>query len=227
MAAEITDVIYADRGRCYDDDRRRDYGSGWGAVGGALVGGGFGAAAVSVWDKVNDTKASIEGVKATVQEARAGIYKDISDKAEGTNGRIAGAARGLLNHRFATERTLCDLGYKVNNDIRDAKDANLNSDRAIMERLYNMERSQSDCCCEVKGLIREIKSDIMLQAERNHCETMAGQKDLACLIKDQAKDQEIARLNRELKHKDDVQLNQKLNFLIQREIGGTAAATAV
>lgn len=56
---------------------------------------------------------------------------------------------------------------------------------------------------------------------------MAGQKDLACLIKDQAKDQEIARLNRELKHKDDVQLNQKLNFLIQREIGGTAAATAV
>ena len=103
----------------------------------------------------------------------------------------------------------------------------MNSDRAIMERLYNMERSQSDCCCEVKGLIREIKSDIMLQAERNHCETMAGQKDLACLIKDQAKDQEIARLNRELKHKDDVQLNQKLNFLIQREIGGTAAATAV
>ena len=157
-------------------------------------------------------------MKATVQEARAGIYKDISDKAEGTNGRIDGAAREILNNRFATERGLCDLGYKVNNDIRDAKDANLNSDRAIME---------SDCCCEVKGLIREIKSDIMLQAERNHCETMAGQKDLACLIKDQAKDQEIARLNRELKHKDDVQLNQKLNFLIQREIGGTAAATAV
>lgn len=30
---------------------------GWDAVGGALVGGGFGAAAVSVWDKINDTKA--------------------------------------------------------------------------------------------------------------------------------------------------------------------------
>lgn len=28
--------------------------SGEGAVGGALVGGGFGAAAVSVWDKIND-----------------------------------------------------------------------------------------------------------------------------------------------------------------------------
>ena len=39
-------------------------GSGWGAVGGALVGGGFGAAAVSVWDKINDTKADIQKVKS-------------------------------------------------------------------------------------------------------------------------------------------------------------------
>lgn len=46
----------ADRGcnDCYN--RNSGWGSGWGAVGGALVGGGFGAAAVSVWDKINDTK---------------------------------------------------------------------------------------------------------------------------------------------------------------------------
>jgi hypothetical protein len=42
------------------------WGSGWGAVGGALVGGGFGAAAVSVWDKINDTKADIQKVESTV-----------------------------------------------------------------------------------------------------------------------------------------------------------------
>lgn len=48
--------------------------SGEGAVGGALVGGGFGAAAVSVWDKINDTKADIQKVESTVQEAKAGIY---------------------------------------------------------------------------------------------------------------------------------------------------------
>lgn len=48
-------VVVADR----DNDgcnRNSGWGSGWGAVGGALVGGGFGAAAVSVWDKINDTK---------------------------------------------------------------------------------------------------------------------------------------------------------------------------
>jgi hypothetical protein len=39
-------VVIADRG-CNDCYNRN---SGWGAVGGALVGGGFGAAAVSVWD---------------------------------------------------------------------------------------------------------------------------------------------------------------------------------
>ena len=41
--------------------------------GGALVGGGSGAAAVSVWDKINDTKADIQKVESTVQEAKAGV----------------------------------------------------------------------------------------------------------------------------------------------------------
>lgn len=44
-------VVIADRGcnDCYN--RNSGWGSGWGAVGGALVGGGFGAAAVSVTAK--------------------------------------------------------------------------------------------------------------------------------------------------------------------------------
>ena len=83
-------VVIADRG-CNDGCGYRDHsgwGSGWGAVGGALVGGGFGAAAVSVWDKINDTKADIQKVEATVQEAKAGIYKDISDAARGVTQEI-------------------------------------------------------------------------------------------------------------------------------------------
>nr|UVX46642.1 MAG: hypothetical protein [Bacteriophage sp.] len=67
-------VVVADRNR-YSDEccNNRGWGSGWGAVGGALVGGGFGAAAVSVWDKINDTKADIQKVESTVQEAKAGL----------------------------------------------------------------------------------------------------------------------------------------------------------
>lgn len=45
-------------------------------MGGALVGGGFGAAAVSVWDKINDTKADIQKVESTVQEAK-GLIKEV------------------------------------------------------------------------------------------------------------------------------------------------------
>lgn len=84
-------VIVADRGcndGCCCNKHNSGWGSGWGAVGGALVGGGFGAAAVSVWDKINDTKADIQKVESTVQEAKAGIYKYISDAARGVTQEI-------------------------------------------------------------------------------------------------------------------------------------------
>ena len=159
-------VVIADRGRndCYN--RNSGWGSGWGAVGGALVGGGFGAAAVSVWDKINDTKADIQKVESTVQEAKAGIYKDISDAARGVTQEISGVAkdvagvgREILNNRFTTERGLCDLGYKTNSDIRDSRDQMGAGFNRVMDRLCNMEHQQSDCCCETKGLIKEVKSD--------------------------------------------------------------------
>ena len=168
-------VIVADRGcneGCCCNGRNSGWGSGWGAVGGALVGGGFGAAAVSVWDKINDTKADIQKVESTVQEAKAGIYKDISDAARGVTQEISGVAkdvagvgREILNNRFTTERGLCDLGYKTNSDIRDSRDQMGAGFNRVMDRL---------CCCDLKN----------------------GQQEIKCLIENTAKDQEIARLNR-------------------------------
>lgn len=174
-------VVIADRGcnDCYN--RNSGWGSGWGAVGGALVGGGFGAAAVSVWDKINDTKADIQKVESTVQEAKAGIYKDISDAARGVTQEISGVAkdvagvgREILNNRFTTERGLCDLGYKTNSDIRDSRDQMGAGFNRVMDRLCHMEHQQSDCCCDLKN----------------------GQQEIKCLIENTAKDTEIARLNR-------------------------------
>lgn len=197
-------VVIADRGcndYCYN--RNSGWGSGWGAVGGALVGGGFGAAAVSVWDKINDTKADIQKVESTVQEAKAGIYKDISDAARGVTQEIrgvakdiAGVGREILNNRFTTERGLCDLGYKTNSDIRDSRDQMGAGFNRVMDRLCHMEHQQSDCCCETKGLIKEVKSDLALQLERCCCDLKNGQQEIKCLIENTAKDTEIARLNR-------------------------------
>lgn len=34
----------------------------------------------------------------------------------------SGVGKEVLNNRFATERGLCDLGYKTNSDIRDSRD---------------------------------------------------------------------------------------------------------
>lgn len=151
---------------CNDGCRCNGRNSGWGAVGVVMVGGGFGAAAVSVWDKINDTKADIQKVESTVQEAKAGIYKDISDAARGVTQEIsrvakdvAGVGREILNNRFTTERGLCDLGYKTNSDIRDSRDQMGAGFNRVMDRLCQIEHEQQNCCCETKGLIKEVKSD--------------------------------------------------------------------
>lgn len=219
-------VVIADRG-CNDNccyNRNSGWGSGWGAVGGALVGGGFGAAAVSVWDKINDTKADIQKVEATVQEAKASIYKDISDAARGVTQEISGVAkdvagvgREILNNRFTTERGLCDLGYKTNSDIRDSRDQMGAGFNRVMDRLCHMEHQQSDCCCETKGLIKEVKSDLALQLERCCCDLKKGQQEIKCLIENTAKDQEIARLNRVV----DAQRDQNIINQVVAALKGT------
>lgn len=219
-------VVIADRG-CNDNccyNRNSGWGSGWGAVGGALVGGGFGAAAVSVWDKINDTKADIQKVESTVQEAKAGIYKDIPDAARGVTQEISGVAkdvagvgREILNNRFTTERGLCDLGYKTNSDIRDSRDQMGAGFNRVMDRLCHMEHQQSDCCCETKGLIKEVKSDLALQLERCCCDLKKGQQEIKCLIENTAKDQEIARLNRVV----DAQRDQNIINQVVAALKGT------
>lgn len=131
-------VIVADHGcndSCCCNGRNSGWGSGWGAVGGALVGGGFGAAAVSVWDKINS-------------------------------------------------------------DIRDSRDQMGAGFNRVMDRLCQMEHEQQNCCCETKGLIKEVKSELALQLERCCCDLKKGQQEIKCLIENTAKDQEIARLNR-------------------------------
>ena len=225
-------VVIADRG-CNDCNYGRNnsgWGSGWGAVGGALVGGGFGAAAVSVWDKINDTKADIQKVESTVQEAKAGIYKDISDAARGVTQEISGVAkdvagvgREILNNRFTTERGLCDLGYKTNSDIRDSRDQMGAGFNRVMDRLCQMEHEQQNCCCETKGLIKEVKSDLALQLERCCCDIKNGQQEIKCLIENTAKDQEIARLNRVVDaQRDQNIINQVVAAL--KTTGGTTTA---
>lgn len=175
-------VVVADRNR-YSDEccNNRGWGSGWGVVGGALVGGGFGAAAVSR--------------------------------------QVEGVGKEVLNNRFATERGLCDLGYKTNSDIRDSRDQMGAGFNRVMDRLCQMEHQQSNCCCEIKSLVRESENRLALQAERNHCEVMKGQQEIKCLIENTAKDQEIARLNRVV----DAQRDQNILNSVVQALGNKTA----
>lgn len=107
-----------------------------------------------------------------------------------------GVGREILNNRFTTERGLCDLGYKTNSDIRDSRDQMGAGFNRVMDRLCHLEHEQQNCCCETKGLIKEVKSELALQLERCCCDLKNGQQEIKCLIENTAKDQEIARLNR-------------------------------
>lgn len=129
----------------------------------------------------------------------------------------AGVGREILNNRFTTERGLCDLGYKTNSDIRDSRDQMGAGFNRVMDRLCNMEHQQSDCCCETKGLIKEVKSDLALQLERCCCDLKKGQQEIKGLIENTAKDQEIARLNRVV----DAQRDQNIINQVVAALKGT------
>ncbi len=134
-----------------------------------------------------------------------------------------GFGKEILNNRFATERGLCDLGYKTNSDIRDSRDQMGAGFNRVMDRLCNMEHYQQNCCCETKGLIKEVKSDLALQLERCCCDIKNGQQEIKCLIENTAKDQEIARLNRVVDaQRDQNIINQVVAAL--KTTGGTTTA---
>lgn len=87
----------------------------------------------------------------------------------------------------------------------------------VMDRLCHMEHQQSDCCCETKGLIKEVKYDLALQLERCCCDLKNGQQEIKCLIENTAKDQEIARLNRVV----DAQRDQNIINQVVAALKGT------
>lgn len=111
------------------------------------------------------------------------------------------------------------FGYKTNSDIRDSRDQMGAGFNRVMDRLCQMEHQQSNCCCEIKSLVRESENRLALQAERNHCEVMKGQQEIKCLIENPAKDQEIARLNRVV----DAQRDQNIINSVVQALGNKTA----
>lgn len=95
-------------------------------------------------------------------------------------------------------------------------------DGVVMDRLCNMEHEQQNCCCETKGLIKEVKSDLALQLERCCCDLKNGQQEIKCLIENTAKDQEIARLNRVV----DAQRDQNVISQVVAALKGTTTTPA-
>lgn len=93
-----------------------------------------------MWDKINDTKADIQKVESTVQEAKAGIYKDISDAARGVKGLVRESENRLA---LQAERNHCEV-MKGQQEIKclienTAKDQEI----ARLNRVVDAQRDQN------------------------------------------------------------------------------------
>lgn len=93
-----------------------------------------------MWDKINDTKADIQKVESTVQEAKAGIYKDISEAARGVKGLVRESENRLA---LQAERNHCEV-MKGQQEIKclienTAKDQEI----ARLNRVVDAQRDQN------------------------------------------------------------------------------------
>lgn len=89
---------------------------------------------------INDTKADIQKVESTVQEAKAGIYKDISDAARGVKSLVRESENRLA---LQAERNHCEV-MKGQQEIKclienTAKDQEI----ARLNRVVDAQRDQN------------------------------------------------------------------------------------
>jgi len=122
--------------------------------------------------------------------------------------RIA-AAQAVSTEGFANLNThLCDAIANTIASVRNQSDRtndNINNvSRQISQCCCGLESTLADVQCSIRGVSRDVadsrsavEARIALSEERLSNKIELGNSQLACLIKDQAKDAEIARLGRE------------------------------
>lgn len=133
----------------------------------------------------------------------------ILDRLADLNGAVNLSAADAANRFSQLDTNLCSSIANVISQVRDQGDR-------VSDNLNSVSRQISDCCCDLKSLLSGISCEvrgvardvhdariaidqrIALSEERLGSKIELGNERLACLIKDQAKDCEIARQQREI-----------------------------
>ena len=133
----------------------------------------------------------------------------ILDRLSDVSGAINLSAADSANRFSQLDTNLCSSIANVINQVRNQGDR-------VSDNLNSVSRQIADCCCdlrsvlagiscEVRGVARDVNDArmaidqrIALSEERLGSKIELGNERLACLIKDQAKDSEIARQGREI-----------------------------
>lgn len=154
-----------------------------------------------------------------------GLQKDILVSANKTDMAIAQSTFGLSRQLDAnaaaaaaccceTNLNLTKLGYE--NII-----ANLNQTNQLQRQMDANAAAAAACCCETNLNIERTAFATQLRDLENKCDTDRQLAEIKCLIKDTAKDQELARLTRA---EEQAFIANQINKSISTTVGSWSAA---
>ncbi|MBF0651276.1 hypothetical protein IR083_20875 [Dysgonomonas sp. GY75] len=197
------------------------------------------------FDTVSSILNQTSSLLSAINDGRIENVSAILNQTSQLQSAICGLQQSVLNGQYNLGSAIANSAFEnykgqvgilmQNSDIaaRAAQDScatNLNITRLGYENQLSNERQTnelsrqiSDCCCSTNLRMTELDYQGQLRDQANFAALLNGQTEIKCLIKDTAKDQEIARLTRE---SDRSFISNEINKSINTTVGSWAAARA-
>lgn len=141
------------------------------------------------YDAINSTLQQTIGLMGEINAGRFehlnAIFNQtmhLESEFKSVNAHICAVEKDVLINRYELGKEIQRMGYE--NQLANCQQTNV------------LSRQIADCCCETNGNIRETAFQTQLRDLEYKGDTDKQLAEIKCLIKDTAKDQEIARLSR-------------------------------
>lgn len=161
----------------------------------------------------------------TLQAGLFGLQKDVLISSCNTDKEIAQATFGLSRqmdaNAAAAAACCCETNLNVERQGFANQLATLQQTNELTRQMDANAAAAAACCCETNLNIERTAFATQLRDLENKCDTDRQLSEIKCLIKDTAKDQELARLSR---LESEAFIANQINKSISTTIGSWSAA---
>lgn len=179
------------------------------------------------YDTVNSILAQTNALMAGISD---GKFENMAAILSQTN-QLQSEFNQLQSSICATQASIAETKYDLGSQISQSScETNLNITKMGYENQLatqaienSLSRQIAECCCATNLRLTELDYQGQLRDQANFAALLNGQTEIKCLIKDTAKDEEIARLTRE---SDRSFISNEINKSINTTVGSWAAARA-